>query len=68
MITFSQVLEKAETLTLDEQEELSDVLHRRVLERRRDDIADNMVSAREDFNNGKLKPMSVENIMKMALL
>jgi hypothetical protein len=66
-ITFGEVLDAAEKLSLDEQETLIEILRRRAIERRRDRLAKDIKEAEKEFREGKCKPASVDEIMKEIL-
>ena len=66
-ITFGDVLEAAEKLSLDEQETLIDILRRRAIERRRERLSKDIKEAEKEFREGKSKPASVDEIMKEIL-
>lgn len=65
MSTFASTLDLADRLSLDEQEELSNTLRRRVAEKRRAELVNAVKEARTDFAKGKIKPASPSAIMKM---
>jgi hypothetical protein len=67
MLQFNDVLELADKLPLDEQEELSQILHRRVIEQRREEILSDIRSARKEFAEGKISSMTPEELMKELL-
>lgn len=46
--TFAKVLEAADELSLDDQESLAEILHRRVVERRREELAREALEARQE--------------------
>ncbi len=60
---FQQVLENVESLSLDEQEALIDLVCRRLKERRRDDIATNIAQAQIDYQTGNVFRGTVAEIM-----
>jgi hypothetical protein len=61
--TFDSVLEIVETLPPEDQEMLMDLIRRRQIQRRRDEMAANIVSTREEFRAGQLKARSVQELM-----
>lgn len=63
MASFSEVLDAASDLSTDEQESLLDILGRRLIERRRLELASEIEEARAEFATGKLRPASVDEIM-----
>ncbi len=60
---FQQVLENVESLSLDEQEALIDLVCRRLKERRREEIAANIAQAQIDYRTGNVVRGSVTEIM-----
>jgi len=65
MGTFASTLDLADRLSLDEQEELSNTLRRRVAEKRREELVNAVKEARAEFAKGKIKPASPSAIMKI---
>lgn len=66
-MTFSEVLESADELSLDEQETLMEVLHRRIIEHRRAGLAKEVQNAQQEFKEGKCKPTTPSELMKEIL-
>lgn len=64
---FADVLEAADDLSLDAKQELIDILHKRTVEERRQELARNIKQARSEFRNGKAKAASVSDLMKDIL-
>ena len=60
---YAQVLESADRLSIEEQEQISETLRRRVAERRRAEIVAGVKEARGDFARGKVKPATVAAIL-----
>jgi hypothetical protein len=67
LIPFGDVLEAADKLSLEEQEALIEVLHRRLIERRRDELARDIQQATEEFEAGRCRPATPEELMKEIL-
>lgn len=67
MVSFGDVLEAADQLSLDEQETLIDILHRRLVERRRAELAQDIQEARQEFAVDQAKPASPDEIMDEIL-
>jgi len=65
--SFGEVLEDAERLTAEEQEELMDVLSRRIAERRRQSLAQDIRSARGELRKGRCKPATPDELMTEIL-
>ncbi|MBE7497998.1 MAG: hypothetical protein HS117_23905 [Verrucomicrobiaceae bacterium] len=66
MSTFASTLDLADKLSLDEQEELSATLRRRVAEKRRAELIVTVKEARAEFAAGKVKAASPSAIMKLV--
>lgn|GEM_PF-233597 len=64
---FGEVLEATDKLSLEEQEELMDVLSRRIAERRRGLIAQDIRSARNEFQKGGCHPATPDDLMSEIL-
>ena len=59
----AEILEAADKLPLDDQAELVEVLRHRVVERRRDVLAEDIQQARQEFEAGQCHPTSPEKIL-----
>ena len=66
MNTFASTLDLADKLSLDEQEELSALLQRRVAEKRRAELIAAVTEARDDFAGGKVKAATPASIMQVS--
>jgi len=66
-ISFGEILEATDKLSLDEQQSLIEILHRRMRERRRAEIAKNIQAARKEFQQGQCQPATPSDIMKDIL-
>ena len=64
---FAEVLDAAGKLTLPEQEELVDILHRRMIEQRRAEIVEDVRDADREFRAGGCSPASPSELMKDIL-
>ena len=67
MKTFGQVLEWADSLSLEEQESLVDVLQRRLREQHRAELVKAVKEARKEFKAGRCRPASPDDIIKKIL-
>jgi hypothetical protein len=65
--TFSEILEAASELTVDEQESLIGILQNRLRESRRAAIVKDVRSATEEFAQGKCQPVTPLELMKEIL-
>ncbi len=66
-VSFGDVLEAADNLSLDEQETLMDVLNRRVIEHRREELAKDIHNAQKEFEESLCKPATPSELMKEIL-
>jgi hypothetical protein len=67
LVSSAEVLEAADELPLDEQETLTEILHRRVVERRRGDLARNLLQAWQVFGQGACRPVTADDLMSEIL-
>lgn len=67
MRSFDEVLEAADNLTLDEQTELVDILSRRMNERRRRELKQDVDGARREFQKGQVHPASPDELIQEIL-
>jgi hypothetical protein len=65
--SFGEILEDAEKLTPEEQEELLDILSRRITERRRLSLAQDARSARSELGKGQCRPATPDELMAEIL-
>jgi len=61
--SFGEVLDAADHLTVDEQESLLDILKKRLIARRRAELARNVQEAYEEFQAGKCRVVTPEELM-----
>lgn len=62
--TFDEALDAIEHLPPDEQAELIAVVQRRLAERRREQMIDDVRQARAEFDAGQSSPASVDDLMR----
>jgi hypothetical protein len=60
---FNEILEQIDTLSSDDQEVLIDLVRRRLIERRREGIADRIEIAHQEYQSGKVFRGSVEDVI-----
>ena len=60
-------MEAADRLTVEEQETLVEVLHRRLADRRRAALAADISAGQREFERGALHPTTPEEILKEIL-
>lgn len=63
-ITFQKALEIIESLPENQQGDLIDIIRRRLIEQRRERIADGIREAREEYTKGEVKMGTVDELMK----
>ncbi len=68
ILSFSDIVEAAEQLSLEEQESLLDLLQRRLIERRRGVLAREIEEARREFSEGKSRVMTPSEIIAETIL
>lgn len=64
MVTLNTVLSEISDLSLDEKEMVEDILHKRIIEERREEIYSDYQHALKDYKEGKYKSGSVEDLIK----
>jgi hypothetical protein len=64
VMPFGEVLEAVDKLSLEEQEALVGVLHRRLIERRREELAKDVQQAQQEFEAGQCRPVMPADLMK----
>jgi ribosomal protein S4 len=67
VMPFSDVLEAADRLSTDEQEELIAVLHRRLAHAARAQLAADIQEARQDFTQGRCSPATPDELLREIL-
>ena len=65
--SFAEVLEAADELPLDDQESLVEILHRRVIERRREELVREALEARQEYEQGGCRPVAADELMAEIL-
>lgn len=67
-LAFGEVLEVVDKLSLEEQERLIEVVRRRVIERRREELAKEIQDAQKEFQAGYCRPVTPDELMAEILL
>ncbi len=67
LMTFGEVLEAIAQLSLLEQESLLEVVHQRVIEQRRVELAQEIQEARQEFEAGQCRPTTPNELMAEIL-
>ena len=61
---FADILDAVDNLSREEQETFLEVLQRRFIEQRREEIAAEIQAARQEFLSGECQPVTAEDLMK----
>lgn len=61
---FQEALDMVESLPEYQQEDLIEIVHRRLIEQRRNKIAEGINEAREEYARGEVKIGSIDDLMK----
>ncbi|MGI8966967.1 MAG: hypothetical protein ACR2H1_12900 [Limisphaerales bacterium] len=67
MKKFAEVVEMADALSADEQENLVEILQHRLAEQKRAELLQDVEQARREFKSERCRPASVKEIMKKVL-
>ena len=62
--TFQEVIDVVESLPEYQQENLIDIIRHRLIERKRDLLAENIQTAREEYARGEIKKGTVDDLMR----
>ena len=63
-VTFQEAIEIVESLPQYQREDLIDILQRRMIEQKRKTLAANIREARAEYQKGKVKSGSVEDLLQ----
>ncbi len=66
-LTFGEILDAADKLPLEDQETLADILQRRIIEHRREELEADIRAARSEFSTGKCQPATPDELMDEIL-
>jgi hypothetical protein len=62
-VTFQKALEIVESLPEEQRESLMDIVKRRLIEERRDRLAQKIKGAREEYRRGKVRKGAVDDLI-----
>lgn len=68
VLAFGEVLEVVDELSLEEQETLIEVVRRRIIERRREELAKEIEEAQKEFQAGHCRPVTPDELVAEILL
>lgn len=60
---FNQILEQIDALSLDEQDDLIQIVRHRQIEKRRDEIAENINKSHQEYKKGQVVRGTVDEIL-----
>jgi hypothetical protein len=66
-LPFGEILEAADNLPIADQESLRDILTKRIIERRRNELAQDIREARKEYKAGQCKPVTPDELMTELL-
>ena len=66
-LPFGEILEASDRLPISDQESLRDILTKRIIERRRDELLQDIKEAREEYEAGQCKPTTPSELMTEIL-
>jgi len=64
---FGEVLDTVEQLSLEDQEALTDIIRRRIIEQRRAELAKDIQEAQEEFKAGSARPVTPDELIAEIL-
>lgn len=62
--TFQEALEIVESLPQDQQENLINIIRRRLIEHRREALAEQIKEAREEYKRGEVRRGTVDDLLR----
>lgn len=66
-MNYNDILETFEEFPVEDQINLANILYKRAIDKRRDEITGELQNAEREFHAGILKPQNAEDIMKDLL-
>jgi hypothetical protein len=63
-LSFQDLIEAVESMPLDDQSMLVELINKRIIEKRRAALVDEVLEARRAFKKGKVKRGTLEDLMK----
>jgi U3 small nucleolar ribonucleoprotein component len=65
--SFGEVLDTVSQLSLEDQEALTDIIRRRIIEQRRAQLAKDIREAQEEFKDGNARPVTPDELIAEIL-
>lgn len=66
-VAFQEVLDIVESLPIEQQETIIEIVNHRLIEERRNLLAQNIQEAKEEFARGEIRKGTVDDLMKEVL-
>ena len=63
-MSFAELLDAVDALPIEEQAELIEIVRRRLIEHRRDELAGEIQEARQNFQAGRCEPRTPDEILR----
>ena len=63
-LSFQDLIEAVESMPLDDQSMLVELINKRIMEKRRSELVDEVQEARRAFKKGEVKRGTLEDLMK----
>jgi hypothetical protein len=63
-LSFQDLIEAVESMPLDDQSMLVELINKRIIEKRRSELVDEVQEARREFKKGEVKRGTLEDLMK----
>lgn len=63
-VTFQEALDVVESLPEEQQENLIDIIRRRLIEHRREELAEHIKEARAEYRRGEVRRGTVDDLME----
>ncbi|MBI5324680.1 MAG: hypothetical protein HZB41_05325 [Ignavibacteriae bacterium] len=63
-MTFNDLVDTVDELPYEEQEVLVDIINKRIIERKRNEIINDVIQGRKDYQEGNVRRGTVADLMK----
>jgi hypothetical protein len=62
--TFDEALEMVDSMTIEEREQLLEILQKRLIDEKREELVKNIREAKQEYRKGKIKKGTVDDLMR----
>lgn len=62
--TFDKALEMVDSMTIEEREQLLEILHKRLIDEKREQLIKSIREAKQEYRKGKIKTGTVDDLMQ----